>query len=60
MRAADRPDKGSPHRILTAAAFAAVQDRVIDLDVSVLNLKRHHVPYMVKLAFVRHQPPAML
>ena len=59
-RAADRPHERRPHGVLAAAAVAAVQDRVVDLHPRVLDLERHHVPDVVKVSLVRHQPPAMV
>ena len=60
MRPAHAPDKRCPHGVLTAAALAAVQDRMVDLYVRVLGLIGHHVPYMLQLMFFRHKPPAVV
>ena len=59
-RAADRPHERRPHRVLAAAAVAAMEDRVVDLNPRVLHLERHHVPDVVEVARIRHQPLAML
>jgi len=60
VRSTDGPQERRPQAVLTAAFIAAMQDRVVDLDVGVLDLVRHHVEHMVALDLVRDQHLAVV
>ena len=58
--AADGPQERRPHGVLAAAFVAAVQHRVVDLHVRVLNLVRHHVEDMLKFGRLLDQTAAVI
>ena len=59
-RAAYAPDKRCPHKILTSALIAAVQDRMVYFYFRLLQLDRHHIKNVFTLARLRDKQLTML